>query len=771
MTGDQFLTDVVHLAAALLGVPAATLTLVDGGAPRVVARVEPPSGEIDDEVLRARVVDSNAPHVVTDLEGNGNGAIRSYAGVPLRRDADVCGVLAVMDHVARPDAAGALPHLERLARLAEARLVRERQAGEPSTSDDEADAGLRPLMRHLEAAQRIAAVGSWENRLRRNRITWSDEIYRIFGITRDDFGATFDAFVERIHPDDRAAMQAAHEATVAGQGPLDIEHRIVRPDGTVRYVRERGELFLEGDEPVLAGTVQDITDRVRAEEQLRESEERFREMAETIEDVFWVWDAQARHIAYASPSYETVFGTSRDDLYTDATSFQRYIDPEDLPRVLAAVRDNPTHMHLEYRVIRPDGDRRWIDARTFPVRDAEGRMLRSIGIARDVTRLRQAEQALLRAQRLESIGTLAGGIAHDINNVLTPIVMAAGVLATTARDDGEADLLATIIASAERGAGMVRQVLAFARGVEGRLAPLRVEHVVADIGKLIRDTFDRSITLNVVTSPDLRSVMGDATQLHQVLLNLAVNARDAMPGGGRLTLRAANVLVDRHTSGVPSSTPVGCYVALIVADTGTGIPPAIHHRVFDPFYTTKPQGHGTGLGLATVQTLVRGHGGFLTLDSAVGVGTTFTVYLPALDGAEPAAAATTMAAAARGDGRLILVVDDEDAVRMVTRTTLETFGYRVVVAEHGAAGVALFKARPDEFAGVVTDVMMPVMDGYALIDALRALRPSLPIVAASGLETPGMADRMARAGIHHFLAKPYSSDTLLQTLAAALAGP
>lgn len=770
MTGDQFLTDVVHLAAALAGTPAASLTLVDGGAARVVVSVGPPPNHHDDEVLRARVIDRNAPHVVTDREDEGDTTVRFYAGVPLRGDAGVCGVLAVMDTVARPDAAGSLPHLERLTRLAEARLLEARGANAPTSGDGDTDAGLRPLMQHFEAAQRIAAVGSWENRLRQNRITWSDEIYRIFGITRHDFGATFDAFVERIHPDDRAAMQAAHEATVTGQGPLDIEHRIVRPDGTVRYVRERGELFLDGDEPVLAGTVQDITDRVRAEEQLRESEERFREMAETIEDVFWVWDARADHIVYASPSYETVFGASRDDLYTDAKSYQRYIDPDDLPRVLAAARDNPTNMHLEYRIIRPDGDRRWIDVRTFPVRDAEGRPLRSIGIARDVTRLRQAEQALLRAQRLESIGTLAGGIAHDINNVLTPIVMAAGVLAATARDDGEADLLATIIASAERGAGMVRQVLAFARGVEGRLAPLRVEHVVADIGKLIRDTFDRSIALDVVTAADLWSVLGDATQLHQVLLNLAVNARDAMPDGGRLTLRATNVMVDRHTSGAPPSVPVGRYVALIVADTGTGIPPAIHHRVFDPFYTTKPQGHGTGLGLATVQTLVRGHGGFLTLDSSVGAGTTFTVYLPALDGAEPEAAGGTMAAAVRGDGRLLLVVDDEEAVRMVTRTTLETFGYRVVVAEHGAAGLALFLERPDEFAAVFTDMMMPVMDGYALIDALRALRPSLPIVAASGLETPGMADRMARAGIQHFLAKPYSSDTLLQTLAAALAG-
>lgn len=782
MTGDEFLTEAATLAAALVGVPMAQVTIADADGLRVAACVGTAAARmIADEAFVARVMEADAPHVVPDLETDPSAAggmraaepsaIRFWAGVPLRADGRVCGVLAVLDHVARVDVNDRLPHLERLARIAEERLAREGRADRLPRTEGEADARLHGLKRHLENAQRIAAVGSWENRLRQNRITWSDEIYRIFDITRRDFGETFDAFVARIHPDDRAAMQAAHEATVSGKGPLDIEHRIVRPDGSIRYVHERGELYFDSDEPVLAGTVQDITDRVRAEDQLRESEERFREMAETIEDVFWVWDARANRIVYASPSYETVFGASRDELYRDATSFQRCIDPEDLPRVLAAVQDNPTDVHLEYRIIRPDGDRRWIDVRTFPVRDADGRALRSIGIGRDVTRLRQAEQALLRAQRLESIGTLAGGIAHDINNVLTPIVMAAGVLAASARDDGDAELLATIIASAERGAGMVRQVLAFARGVEGRLAPLHVEHVVADIGKLIRDTFARSIELEIVTPSGLWMILGDATQLHQVLLNLAVNARDAMPDGGRLTLQARNVVVDRRMPGVPPPAPDGRYVALVVEDTGTGIPPAIHERVFDPFYTTKPQGRGTGLGLATVQTLVRGHGGFLTLTSEVGVGTTFTMYLPALDAAEPVATAGPITSAARGDGRLVLVVDDEDAVRTVTKATLEAFDYRVEVAEHGGQALARFRERPDAFAAVVTDVMMPVMDGYALIDGLRQIRPTVPIVAASGLETPGMAERLATAGVDHFLSKPYSSELLVQTLASALAAP
>jgi CheY-like chemotaxis protein len=252
------------------------------------------------------------------------------------------------------------------------------------------------------------------------------------------------------------------------------------------------------------------------------------------------------------------------------------------------------------------------------------------------------------------------------------------------------------------------------------------------------------------------------------LLNLAVNARDAMPDGGCLTLSASNVLVDRDTPGRTADTPDGRYVALAVSDTGTGMPAALHHRVFDPFFTTKPQGRGTGLGLSTVQTLVRGHGGFLTLRSELGVGTTFTVYLPAVNHAQPEASEGAFSSTVRGNGRLILVVDDEDAVRTVARATLELSGYRVVAAADGAAALAAFRERPDAFAGVVTDMMMPLMDGYELIEALLRIRPSVPIVASSGLETEGMAERVFQCGVRQFLSKPYTSETLLQTLAQAL---
>lgn len=623
LSGDQTLVDIVALAAALCRAPCARLAQTAAEGPRVL-------------VTLGRVPDVDGPDDdVRDTSATGTGF---RAAAPVMDEGRVWGWLSVSDDTSRPDDPATLDHLARLARLAEMRvaLSRERRhlrhALDTSASSD---GRLRALASHLEVAQRIAAIGSWENRIGANRLSWSDEIYRIFGLARTDFDATFDAFFAKVHPDDRAAMLEAHEATLAGRGPMDIVHRIIRPDGTIRVVRERGELLREGDETVLAGTVQDITEQARAEHALRESEERFREMAETIEDVFWTWDAREDRILYASPSYESVFGQPRDELYRDSRSFHRRVDPEDLPGLLEAVAADPFAIHIEYRIVGRDGERRWIDVRTFPVRDGSGAVVRTVGIGRDITRLKTAEQALLRTQRMESIGTLAGGIAHDLNNVLTPIVIAAGALASTSRSTTENELLETITESAARGSAMVRQVLSFARGVEGRRTPLRLDYLVNDIGRVLRDTFDRRIQIEQKCDAGLWHVAGDATQLHQVLLNLAVNARDAMPEGGRLRMHVRNVVIDEETAALTPDARSGRYVLLTVSDTGTGIPANLRVRVFDPFFTTKPQGQGTGLGLSTVQTLVRSHGGFLTLVSMERVGTSVKVYVPALQ--DPAA--------------------------------------------------------------------------------------------------------------------------------------
>ena len=328
-----------------------------------------------------------------------------------------------------------------------------------------------------------------------------------------------------------------------------------------------------------------------------------------------------------------------------------------------------------------------------PVARNEGQPARCCYIAEDVTEKKQLERQYLRAQRLESVGTLASGLAHDLNNVLAPIVMALRLFRAKLPEPEDQELLTNLESSARRGADIIRQVLTFARGVEGERQPVALPLLIGELEKIIRETFARSLQLETRVPEDLRPILGDSTQLYQVLMNLCVNARDAMPAGGLLRIEARNVQLDADaTRSHPGARP-GDYVWIAVADTGMGIAPEVIDKIFDPFYTTKDIGHGTGLGLPTALTIVKSHGGFIRVDSQPGRGTRFNVYLPAQTEASPAAAAALAAETPRGHGELILVVDDEAPVRFVTRRMHETYGYRVVLAADGSEAAALYEKQ------------------------------------------------------------------------------
>jgi CheY-like chemotaxis protein len=315
---------------------------------------------------------------------------------------------------------------------------------------------------------------------------------------------------------------------------------------------------------------------------------------------------------------------------------------------------------------------------------------------------------------------------------------------------------------------MLRQVLTFARGADGERTLVEVDGLIAELERLVRDTFDRAIRITTDLPAYLWPVLGDATQIHQLLLNLCVNARDAMPEGGDLRITALNVEIDAQYASVNPEAKVGPYVLIKVTDTGTGIPKAIRDRVFEPFFTTKEVGKGTGLGLATVQAVVKSHGGFINVYSEEGHGTEFKVYLPSYMGERDGAKASTSKGWQRGQGELVLVVDDEDAVRVITQQTLEAFGYRTLLAEDGADALATYMQYRSEIAVVLTDMMMPVMDGFATIQALRKINPDIRIVAASGLAANGMVAKAANAGVKYFLPKPYTADAMLKVLAEIL---
>jgi signal transduction histidine kinase/ActR/RegA family two-component response regulator len=402
------------------------------------------------------------------------------------------------------------------------------------------------------------------------------------------------------------------------------------------------------------------------------------------------------------------------------------------------------------------------------VRNEQGQPQSVFVIDTDITEKKQLETQFLRAQRLENIGALAGGIAHDLNNVLAPILMGAPLLQEMVIEPKGRHLLKTIESSARRGAAIVKQVLTFARGVEGERVPLQPRYLLAEMEGLAAETFPKNIRVESDAAADLWPVQGDATQLHQALLNLCINARDAMPGGGVLTLKAANVVLSREAAEkMPGARP-GSFACLRVTDTGTGIPPEIEAKIFEPFFTTKGAGKGTGLGLSTVLGIMRSHGGFIRVVTKVGQGTTFELYLPAAKAEQVAVRkdSTTPWPRARGEG--ILLVDDEAAVREVARQALMEFGYEVITAGRGIEALKIFQERRQEIQLVLTDMLMPEMDGPTLVAALRVLDPAVKIVGITGMsDTTGM-DGLKTLALSAVLTKPFTIKKLLKVIREAL---
>jgi two-component system, cell cycle sensor histidine kinase and response regulator CckA len=375
-----------------------------------------------------------------------------------------------------------------------------------------------------------------------------------------------------------------------------------------------------------------------------------------------------------------------------------------------------------------------------------------------------AKDHLLRAQRLESIGTLASGIAHDLNNILTPMLAIAQLLPRRLPHLSERnqEMLKTLETSAKRGAELIKQILSFARGVEGNRIPLQVGYLLTEVRNIAQQTFLKSIEIHLEVDRDLWLISGDATQLHQVFMNLCVNARDAMPHGGLLEIVAGNCQLRQEDIKLHPDATEGAHIVVKVIDTGTGIPPEIINRIFDPFFTTKEIGKGTGLGLSAAIGIIKGHGGFLDVQSTVGQGSQFQVYLPAIQA--PAPQVSHELDPMMGQSELILVVDDETTICQIVKQTLESFNYRVLIAHNGRDAIALYAQHQAEISGVLLDLMMPVMDGTTTISLLQRLNPAVQIVAMSGVHSSEVMVQSKNSGIQRFLPKPFTTKELLQAI-------
>jgi len=541
-----------------------------------------------------------------------------------------------------------------------------------------------------------------------------------------------------------------------------IEVLGVRLDGATVAMEKTSNPFTHEGRPAVQVVLRDVTERKR-------SEQRFRRLVDSNMQGVIFWKANGE-ITGANNAFLNLVGYSREDLEAGLINWVALTPPayaDHDRRALEEIAAAGVCEPYEKDYLRKDGSSVAIllGAAAFEDEPAEG-----VCFVVDLTERKKLEEQSLRAQRIESIGTLAGGIAHDLNNSLGPIMMSIAVLKMKFLDFESQELLAIIASSAQRGADMVRQVLSFARGVEGRRMDVQVKHLIAEVEKIANDTFPKNINIRTIVPHDLWTVLGDPTQLHQVLLNLCVNARDAMPNGGALTISAENLNLDKQyaASSWNLESKVGPYVFIQVTDSGGGIPPDVIEKIFDPFFTTKALGKGTGLGLSTSLAILKSHGGFIRVYSEAGKGTTFRVYIPGQTERSPDAAEKLEAEMPCGNGELILVVDDEQAVRQITKETLEVFGYSVVLASDGAEAVAIYARQGGDIAAVLTDMMMPIMDGPATIHVLRRMNPAVRIIGASGLSSIGHAAHAASLGIGHFLPKPYTAEALLKVLRQAL---
>lgn len=421
----------------------------------------------------------------------------------------------------------------------------------------------------------------------------------------------------------------------------------------------------------------------------------------------------------------------------------------------------------ELHKLTKSGDKIVVASRWTLVRDRHQQPKAILAVDTDITEKKQLEAQFFRAQRLESLGTLASGIAHDLNNILTPILAASQLLPLKLVDADKQtrDLLRIVEDSSKRGADLVRQILSFARGVEGKRSNLQLGHLILEIARIANSTFPKSIAIcKDISSRSLWTVSADPTQIHQVFMNLCVNARDAMPNGGTLSLAAENVVLDENFAKIYLDAKVGSYVAIAVTDTGSGIAKEVLERIFEPFFTTKELGKGTGLGLSTALGIIKSHGGFVTVESELDRGTTFKVYLPAAEKTEDEQAEDWGLPC--GSGELVLVVDDEALIRDVTDSTLSAFDYRVLTASDGIEAIALYFQHRDEISLVLTDMMMPSLDGVTAIRTLRKINSEIKIIAFSGLESN---KKLAEAaGVTNFLAKPFTTQELLETVARAI---
>lgn len=592
--------------------------------------------------------------------------------------------------------------------------------------------------------------------------SWTGGTQQIFGYSLEAVEADSALIIANILPEDREKTLASFIKNIQAGRSGVIEYRFLHGDRTIRWLASNyvAEWDKEQDCWVGIEIITDITQR-------KETEQKIAEQAALIDitsDAIFVKDLDD-NILFWNKGAERLYGWAEAEVIGQKTQ-SLFNQPCKLTDPIKITTEQGSWQG-EIDQLTKTGKNIIVESRKTLINNQFYHSRSILVVNSDITEKKQLEKQFYHAQRLESLGTLASGIAHDFNNILTPILGASQLLPLKITNINEPTqrLLRLLSGSAKRGAELVQQILLFSRATDGEAVILQLGYLLLEVIAIAQHTFPKSITISTkVPAMELWTISGDSTQLHQVFMNLMINARDAMSSGGSLTISAENRPLDEEDALMNLEAKAGCYVVVTVADTGMGIPPELLNRIFDPFFTTKEVGKGTGLGLSTVMGIVKNHGGFVKVYSELGKGTEFQVFLPAIEG--EVSLKTVEKAMPRGKGELILIVDDEASIREITQTSLENYNYRTILASDGLEAIAVYRENQQEISVVLMDMMMPNLDGVSAMRALQKINPGVKIIGTSGL----LANRKLalEANVKTFLLKPYTIAQLLQILAEIL---
>ncbi len=626
----------------------------------------------------------------------------------------------------------------------------------------------------VASAARIAGMGSWEYDIVNDRLEWDDETLRIFGVTRKSFGSNSAALFTLVHPDDRETLRAMQLNAWENNGIIEMEYRIIRPDGTVRRVYDRGQVTSQDSGKPVQGTgmVMDVTEQRQVVKELRESKERYEAAIRGSEVGLWDWNILTNEVFY-SPHFKGLLGYSDEEFPNVVSSFLNVLHPDDLPGIEEAIKrhlEEHEPYNIIYRLRAKSGEYRRFSCCGKALWNGDGRPYRMAGSFVDITERLFMEERIRRSQRIEAVGRLAGGIAHDFNNMLGVILGHCNSLEETLPATvPEWRKVRHIKEAATRSAGLTRQLLAYSRNQILVLKVMDLNSIIGDLSAMLDSLIGDDVELVVRPGSQLSYIKADPGQMSQVVINLVMNARDAMPEGGQVQIATSNVtMTELPRPGTPPIAP-GPYVMLSVSDSGCGIEPETLDHIFEPFFTTKNPGEGTGLGLATVYGIVKQSGGYVVAESTIGQGSTFKIYLPQAVGERPPAVTEPEEAAAAGGEETILIAEDEPMLREVVSFHLQEAGYTVLEADNGEDAIQMAQSHHGKIHLLLTDVVMTGgINGLELAASLGTIQPGLKVIYMTGY-TADLIDQKGMASLQNrMLQKPFSADTLRRKIREVL---